>query len=61
MGLGVELVGLVQNSSSTKTFFEGRLQLVEDRLLELPQFQRRSEGKHSNWKLSYGTTIRAFG
>ena len=61
MGLGVELVGFVQNSSSTKTLFEGRLQPVEDCLLESPLVQRKSEGKHRTWKVSYGTTIHAFG
>jgi hypothetical protein len=47
--------------SKLTKYFEGRLQPVEDCLLESPLVQRKSEGKHRNWKLYYGTTIRAFG
>jgi hypothetical protein len=47
--------------SKLTKYFEGRLQPVEDCLLELPLVQIKSEGKHRNWKLYYGTTIHAFG
>ena len=47
--------------SKLTKYFEGRLQPVEDSLLDPPLVERKSEGKHRNWKLYDGTTIRAFG
>ena len=55
-------VAWVQSSrSSTKTFFECRLFPVQACLLESPVLERKSEGKHRNWKVSYGTTLHEFG
>ena len=57
----MEVAWVQSNRSSTKTFFERKLFLSQACLLESLVLERKSEGKHRNWKVSYGTTFHEFG
>ena len=49
------------NRSNTKTFFYSRIFLAQACLLESPVLERKVNGIHRNWKVSYGTTFHEFG
>ena len=65
MGLGVELVGQWPGSKvievAQKHFFSVGFSLLKPAYKNRQCLKGKVNEKHRNWKVSYGTTIHAFG